>query len=127
MSNDKQDGNTPAQDPGVPNIEDLKGPSLIAKWASEDNHDKIMLRVENNFGPFVLVTFDAEGSAHFKVLGAETISPWMMGILGEHLMTISKFNRLKRLEDAHAHQQRGSGIVVPGLKFPPDLDAKLPS
>lgn len=127
MSNNKQDGNGPDQDPGVPDIEDLNGQYLKARWGEEEKHDQLMIKVEDGFGPFVLVVFDDEGSAHFKLFGAETISPWMMEVLGDHLRTVSRFNRVKRLEAAYAQQQRGSGIVVPGTKLPPNLDAKRPA
>jgi len=64
----KTDGEGATQGPGIPDIDDLTGASLIAKWQKEGSHDQMMIKLENGFGPFLLTVFDDEGSAHFTII-----------------------------------------------------------
>lgn len=97
----------------------MEGPSLIAQFKDDDKKEWA-IKTEGDFGPFIVIAFDADGSAHFKQMRAG-VTTWMLGAILQFFSIIYQLEASNNLMGQNQSKRR-SGILVPGrAQLPPDF------
>ena len=99
----------------------MEGPSLVAQFANDEKL-KLAIKTEGEFGPFIVIVFEGDGSAHFKNMKVG-VSTWMLGVVAQFFQTMFELEAAANLMGQQQAKQR-RGILKPGdVSLPPHLKA----
>lgn len=98
----------------------MTGPSLVAQFEDE-TRQKWAIKADEEFGPFIVIVFDGEASAHFKQLRGR-VSCWMIASVLKFFGLIVDLEGSENLM-VQQKSKRRSGILTPGVQLPPEFSA----
>lgn len=102
-------------------IAELEGPFLIAQYDTDEKQN-LIIKISENFGPWMLVNFIDQISTTFK-FRSDSVNHWQVALFLRHLEISNRMNMEAWFQSQQAKQPQ---ILRPGFQTPPgfNLDTK---